>query len=169
MEKSLPVGSVPGGMSERTDQLTESSDDISVDASLDPADGDAADGLDAAAGRDETGSVRRWFSPRFFLLSAVLLAVALVGGTTIPVFGRPLGLFVVAFALGLVSEERRYAEVGLAGVAVGGVGSLLRNAVLTLTGVGLPLVAVSAVVGGLAALVGVYFGRDLRDGLTREI
>ena len=158
-------------MSERTDQLTRSSDEVGIDESLDAVDGDAAaNGLDAAAERgDETGGVRRWFSPRFFLLSAVLLAVALVGGSTIPVFGRPLGLFVVAFALGLVSDKRRYAEVGLAGVAVGGVGSLLRNAVLTLTGVGLPLVAVSAVVGGLATLAGVYFGRDLRDGLTRDI
>ena len=158
-------------MSERTDQLTGTSDDVGVDGSLDAVDGDAATGgLDAAAERgDETGDVRRWFSPRFFLLSAVLLAVALVGGSTIPVFGRPIGLFVVAFALGLVSNERRYAEVGLAGAAVGGVGSLLRNAVLTLTGIGLPLVVVSVVVGGLAALAGVYFGRDLRDGLTRDV
>ena len=156
-------------MTERTDQLTRSSDDVSVDEPIDAADASAG-GLDAAAQRgDETGSARQWFSPRFFLLSAVLLAVALVGGSTVPVFGRPLGLFVVAFALGLVSSERRYAEVGLAGVAVGGVGSLLRNAVLTLTGVGLPLVAVSAVIGGVAALAGVYFGRDLRDGLTRDI
>lgn len=158
-------------MSERTDQLTGTSDEVSVDESLGVAETDAATGgLDAAAERgDETGGVRRWFSPRFFLLSSVLLAVALVGGSAVPVFGRPLGLFVVAFALGLVSSERRYAEVGLAGVAVGGVGSLLRNAVLTLAGVGLPIVVVSAVVGGIAALAGVYFGRDLRDGLTREV
>ncbi|NHN47029.1 DUF456 domain-containing protein [Halostella sp. JP-L12] len=158
-------------MSERTDQLTRSGEERGVDEPLDGVERDSVDGgLETVAERgDETGGVRRWFSPRFFLLSAVLLAVALVGGSTVPVFGRPLGLFVVAFALGLVSEERRYAEVGLAGVAVGGVGSLLRNAVLTLTGVGLPLVVVSAVIGGVAALAGVYFGRDLRDGLTREI
>lgn len=157
-------------MTERTDQLTGSSDEVAVDEPLDPVGRDAEGALDAPAGRtDETRGVRRWFSPRFFLLSAVLLAVAVVGGSTVPVFGRPLGLFLVSFALGLVSSERRYAEVGLAGVAVGGVGSLLRNAVLTLTGVGLPLVAVSAAVGGVAALAGVYFGRDLRDGLTREV
>lgn len=157
-------------MSERTDQLSRSSDDVSVDESLgDTFESDGIRSGTADSTGEETG-VKRWFSPQAFLLSAVLLTVGLVGGgTVIPAFGRPVGMFLVAFAFGLVSVERRYGEVGLAGVAVGGLASLLRNAVLTVAGVGLPLVAVGAVVGGLAGLLGHYLGRDLRDGLTRDL
>ncbi|WP_135535685.1 MULTISPECIES: DUF456 domain-containing protein [Halostella] len=157
-------------MSERTDQISRSSEEVSVDESL--GDTFESDGLrTGATGSDEEeGGLEQWFSPQAFLLSAILLTVGLVGGgTAIPLFGRPAGMLLVAFAFGLASGERRYGEVGLAGVVVGGLASLLRNAVLTIAGVGLPLVAVSAVVGGLAAVVGLYFGRDLRDGLTRDI
>ncbi|WP_135821372.1 EscU/YscU/HrcU family type III secretion system export apparatus switch protein [Halostella litorea] len=159
-------------MSERTDQLTRSSDET-VDESLDDAfdSGSLRSGSSAETEPEgDASGLERWFDPGTFLVSAVLLAVGLVGGgATIPFFGRALGMFAVAFAVGLASSERRYAEVGLAGVAVGGGASLLRNALLTLAGVGVPLVAVSAVVGGLAGVLGVYFGRDLRDGLTRDL
>jgi hypothetical protein len=157
-------------MSERTDQLSRTSEEVNVDESL--GDTFESDGLGAGTAgptEEETG-LERWFSPQAFLLSAVLLVVGLVGGgMVIPAFGRPVGMLLVAFAFGLASGERRYGEIGLAGVAVGGLASLLRNAVLTVAGVGLPLVAVGAVVGGLAGLLGLYLGRDLRDGLTRDL
>lgn len=159
-------------MSERTDQLSRSADEVGVDESLDDAFGSGGLRSEATdpADSEEAGGLERWFSPEAFLLSAVLLAVGLVvGGGTVPFFGRPAGMALVAFLAGLASDERRYAELGVAGVAVGGLASLLRNAVLTLAGVGVPLVAISAVVGGLAAVLGYYLGRDLRDGLTREL
>jgi len=161
-------------MSERTEQRTRSSDEA-VDESLDDAFGggglrSGSDPDARAESEDEPSGLERWFDPGTFLVSAVLLTVGLVGGgATIPFFGRAIGMFAVAFAVGLASSERRYAEVGLAGIAVGGGVSLLRNALLTLAGVGVPLIAISAVVGGVAGILGVYFGRDLRDGLTREI
>jgi len=159
-------------MSERTDQLTGSSDEA-VDESLDDAfdGGGLRSGSSAGAERErEDTGLERWFDPGTFLVSAVLLAVGLVGGgATVPFLGRALGVFAVAFAVGLASSERRYAEVGLASVAVGGGASLFRNALLTLAGVGVPLIAISAAVGGVAGVLGVYFGRDLRDGLTRDL
>jgi len=47
--------------------------------------------------------------------------------------------------------------------------ALLGNVVLALVGAGAPLVTVGIGGGVLAAVLGHYFGRDLRVGLTREV
>lgn len=102
---------------------------------------------------------------------AVVAASGLLVGGVLPLgsIGNLLGVALGAFLYGVVASTRHYTETVLAGTAVGGVLALLGNLALSLTGVGVPLVAVGAVGGGLAGLVGHYFGRDLRDGLTREI
>ncbi len=102
---------------------------------------------------------------------AVVAAAALLVGGVLPLgsVGNLLGVALGGFLYGVVAGSRHYTETTLAGTAVGGVLALLGNLALSLTGVGVPLVAVGAVGGGLAGLVGHYFGRDLRDGLTQEI
>lgn len=120
------------------------------------------------------------FSVRTFLLALVLSVVAVVAGGAVPivgVLGRLAGLFVVAFAIGVVGSERRYVEIGLAGALASGLGFVVGTltnaffpfAVRLLSEYGVAIAGVGAGVGALAALVGHYVGRDLRDGLTREL
>lgn len=129
----------------------------------------------------------RWvFSPKAFLVAVVAAAIGmfavggLVGTMPIPFLGSVgglLGLFTAAFAVGLVRSRRQYLEVTLAGALV----TAVTFTFSTLTAVFLPIgvdvlqewgVAIAgagAVLGGVVSLLGHYFGRDLRDGLTREI
>lgn len=112
------------------------------------------------------------FSPRMFL---IVLAVTLVGstvaGTVVPLGGLAglVGIAAVAFGVGLVDTTPRYLELCLAGAIAAGLGAVLDQLVLTLLGAGVPLLALGAVSGGLAGIVGHYFGRDLRAGLTRDL
>jgi MFS family permease len=126
-------------------------------------------------------SVRRrlggLFSLRTFLVALVLSVAAVVVGGFVPVVGRLVGLFAVAFLIGIVGSERRYVEVGLAGALASGLGFVASTltsaffpfAVRLLAEYGVAVAGVGAGVGALAALVGHYVGRDLRDGLTREL
>jgi Na+/citrate or Na+/malate symporter len=59
--------------------------------------------------------------------------------------------------------------VGLAGAVVGAILGVLGNLVLAVATLGVPVAATAAGAGAFAAVVGHYFGRDLRDGLTREL
>jgi len=134
------------------------------------------------------------FSPKAFLAMTVLSVIGLVVGSSIPVLGGVpvlgrllsfLGLFVVAFGAGLVGKKRRYLEVG-AGAAVASafsfvLGVVSRQLIRVIVGaigsgsavdagtVGLVITGVGAGTGLLVALVGYYFGRDLREGLTRDL
>ena len=128
----------------------------------------------------------RLFSPKAFLVAVVgagigMFAVGgLVGTLPIPFVGSVgglVGLFVAAFGIGLVRSRRQYLEVTLAGALV----TALAFTFSTLTAVFLPIgvdvlqewgvtiAAAGAVLGGVASLLGHYFGRDLRSGLTREL
>jgi hypothetical protein len=104
------------------------------------------------------------------VLVSVLLAssVPLLGG----VFGAPVGIFAGAFALGAASGTSRYLEFALAGALVSGLGafqgSLFRVAVFSDVGFA-PVFAIAAGFGLVVALLGHYFGRDLRSGLTSSI
>ena len=129
---------------------------------------------------DSTGRLAGLFSLKTFLLSAVLIAVGVVGGGAIPfvgTLGSLGGLFVATFGIGLVASERRYLETALAG---GGIVGLSFAASLLTTGVlpvgirffreyGLAFGGVGVGLGVVVALLGHYLGRDLRDGLTQEI
>ena len=120
------------------------------------------------------------FSLKAFLLSAVLIGVGVVGGGAIPfvgTLGSLAGLFVATFGIGLLTSERRYLETAVAGGSIVGVSfalSLLTTGVLPVgmeffREYGLAFAGVGVVLGTVLAVVGHYFGRDLRDGLTQEI
>ncbi|ELZ78238.1 hypothetical protein C455_11163 [Haloferax larsenii JCM 13917] len=126
------------------------------------------------------GRLGRLFSARAFLLALVLSIGGLVVGGAIPLvgfIGRFVGIAAAGFLLGLVGSKRRYVEIGLAGAIAAGLAFVLSTlasvfapfAVQLLADYGLAIAGVGALSGGLAGLVGHYFGRDLRDGLTRDV
>jgi hypothetical protein len=93
-------------------------------------------------------------------------AIPLLGSITLSgLLGVPLGTFVH----GLFGEDSRYIEAALAGGIAAGGAVLLSVLFLALFGVGTGLVGVAAVGGALGGALGHYFGRDLRNGLTRDI
>jgi len=119
-------------------------------------------------------------SPRSFLVILVASLAGVVAGGSIPIvgsIGRFLGLFAVAFAVGAVGSRSRYLEVGLAGAIAAGTAFLLATltsifapiAVQVLADYGVAIVGVGTGAGLLVSLAGHYFGRDLRDGLTRDV
>ncbi|WP_144903650.1 hypothetical protein [Halobellus captivus] len=124
--------------------------------------------------------LRPSFSVRSFLVVLALLVVGVVAGGAIPLIGAVgqfLGLFVAAFAIGVVGSRARYLEVGLAGAIAAGAAFVLGTltsvfapvAVGILADYGVAIAGVGTGTGLLASLLGHYFGRDLRDGLTREV
>ncbi|TMT85706.1 DUF456 domain-containing protein [Haloterrigena sp. H1] len=115
-------------------------------------------------------SLGRYFSPKAYVALVALLGVGLLAGATVlPVAGRLIGTFLTAFFIGLVASKRRYLEMMAAGVSVGAIAAVLNNMILSVAGSGQTLVAIGATVGVLAAVGGYYFGRDLRDGLGRDL
>jgi hypothetical protein len=114
----------------------------------------------------------RVFSPRGFIAAVLVALAGLVAGTALvplPASGL-LGVFLAAFLFGLVQQRRHYLETTVASGTVLGAGALLGYAVVAATGgFGVPSAAVMGAVGGLVGAVGHYFGRDLRDGLTRDL
>ncbi|KTG09481.1 hypothetical protein AUR64_17055 [Haloprofundus marisrubri] len=134
---------------------------------------------------DSSGRLGRLFAPKAFLLALALSFVGVFLGGLVPFVGaipgvslilRALGLFAAAFVVGLVADEPRYVEVALAGALVGvfsvllsTLGAFLPVAVNVVSEYGVQLGGVGAAVGASVTLVGHYFGRDLRDGVTREI
>jgi hypothetical protein len=177
--------------SERTktrdvDDLLADVDDITADDSDATADSTGTadrDGSQRRAARttDQDGSGLRervggLFSLRAFVVALAFTAVgmALGGIVPLPVISDVLGfvgVFVATFLLGVIGDRSYYAETAVASAAVAGGWSAIGNVTLLAIG-GLPalaIVAVTAGIGLVAGLVGHYFGRDLRDGLTREL
>ncbi len=140
-----------------------------VETTADEAGGEPAQASDGPTLRERVGT---FFSARAFFIALALVAVGVVLGGFVPVLGavlRYVGVFAATLALGAASERRHYLEAGLAGALVPTIGTLLEYFALTIAGVGLPVIATAAGIGLLAGLAGHYFGRDLRDGLTREL
>ncbi|WP_130500713.1 DUF456 domain-containing protein [Natrinema hispanicum] len=182
-------------MSDRSDELTErrnrdvpATDDFLEETNRLRSESDVAGGDESVASAGDTSSVaggetRSWYSPltsrlslgRYFspkgyaALVALLGVGLLVGATVLPIAGRMIGMFVTAFLIGLVASKRRYLEVTAAGVSVGAITAVLNNAIITVAGSGQTVVAIGATFGLLASLVGYYFGRDLHDGLNRDL
>ncbi|MFB6105335.1 MAG: hypothetical protein ABEJ70_00030 [Halobacteriaceae archaeon] len=120
------------------------------------------------------GRVRRLFSPRAFLLALVACGVGVVVGSALPIpllggLGALLGVFAAGFVLGL-GRQPRYAEVAVAGALAAGAALLTDFLVLSLVGgFGGQLALVGAGAGLVVGVLGHYFGRDLRSGLTRDL
>lgn len=113
-------------------------------------------------------------SPRYFLVALVVLAVGWSVPSFIPLIpalpAGYLGLFVVAFALGGLTSESRYLETAVAAAVVTFLSIFTQRLIIAIAGVNITkFAAIGGAVGGLLAVVGYYFGRDLRDGLTRDI
>ena len=122
--------------------------------------------------------VGRVFSPRRFLLAFVLTLGGFLLGNAVPLLGAVpfvggflglLGISVAGFLLGTLGR-RAYVELLVAGAATAGVALLVDQfAISVIAGLALPVAAVGATAGAVAAVLGHYFGRDLRDGLTRSL
>ncbi len=124
----------------------------------------------AGSGDQESGGTL--FSLRALVVAFVAIGGGMTLGSLVPVIpftaiaGIPLG----AFLHGLLDSQRRYAETVLAGgllASLAVVTSLLPQLVAGLNGT--RLFAVAGAVGAVLGFVGHYFGRDLRDGLTKDI
>ncbi|MCU4801492.1 hypothetical protein OB920_14020 [Halobacteria archaeon HArc-gm2] len=132
-----------------------------------------AETTDAASSR--VGRVKRRassvFSPTTFVLQ---LGAALVGvfvlGNLIPLvpFAGFLGIFLMAGLVGTLSAKPRYLEAAAAGGASGALALFLGAMGLSVVTGGMVPIA-GAAVGALAAVGGFYAGRDLRDGVTRDL
>jgi hypothetical protein len=181
-------------MAERTDQRTRESDvdlgeDFDVgedfDAGLDEtvaaeeSSGGVRDRIPGAGSSERQGLRGRladrfggWFSVRtftFVLLTAVVLSF--LTGWLVPVVPASslIGVFAAGFLFGAVGDRSHYLEVAAATLLSGAVTAVLGNLLVSLAGAGVELMALGATASGLAGLVGHYVGRDLRDGLTREV
>jgi hypothetical protein len=159
------------------DRPTETATDLDSEFELGEEHAGTQTGTDANAQR---GGLRgraaeragRLFSPRSFLAALLLTAGGVfAAGTVIPLPGAGLlGIFAATFLLGLVASERRYAEAVLAGGLAAAASTLLDFAVVAfLGGVGISIAALAGGLGAIVGAAGMYFGRDLRDGLTREL
>lgn len=149
-----------------------------------------AETSDAAAG-DATGTAGSdapfvGVNGRAFSLKALGVALLVLGGGSVlggfvPLIGgsvgRLAGVAAGAFLIGAVAARRRYVETALAGAGVGAASTLLSVlsvgflpvGVRFLQDYGVGLVGVGATLGALVALIGAYFGRDLRAGLTADV
>lgn len=168
-------------MAERTEERTRDADaqsgsDLGVDigeseSATDVAVGESptAESTVADTTTDEGGS---YFSFRALLLAFGAVGGGMVLGGLIPLvpFTELLGVLLGGVAYGLLAGERRYLELGLAGAISGGAMAVLSLLPQLAAGLnGTRLFAIAGGVGLLLALVGHYFGRDLRDGLTKDV
>ncbi|MFC6615771.1 hypothetical protein ACFQAS_12580 [Halopenitus salinus] len=183
------------GSRHKTQALSDRSSnmDTSIDADLASESGSAGGSARGSGSVDGSGSDDRpivgvdgrAFSVRAFAIAFVSVAaggflggallgiVPLVGGT----LGNALGIVAAAFLVGAVGADRRYVETGLAGAGIGTASALaglvsvgvLPVGIQFLREYGFGVAAFGAAVGLALTLVGYYFGRDLRDGLTRNI
>ncbi|WP_157513248.1 hypothetical protein [Halapricum sp. CBA1109] len=107
------------------------------------------------------------------MMLLVTTVLSFVAGTVVPLVpgnvAGLLGVFAAGFLLGAVDDDRHYLEVGLASAFAGVLTAVLGNLVLTVAGLGVPILAAGATASGVLGLLGHYVGRDLRDGLTREL
>lgn len=165
-------GSLLGGRFGRAgDDTADSSAPPDTATSVDDLLGDRT-GNSEATGGDKSRGLRaraaRYVSLRWFLGALVAMVLfAGVGRTFVPLVGGPLGLATGAFLVGLVSAGRRYLEILVAGVVLGGLATLAGSATVAFaTGSVLRITAVGAGGGLVVSLVGAYFGRDLRGGLV---
>lgn len=164
-------------MAERTEERTRESTvetDLDESMSTDLGDGGATDETRATTGEATATDGGQVFSAR-----ALLFAFAAVGGGTVlgglvPLipFTGVLGIALGGFLYGLLASQRRYLEVALAGGTAAGVSVTLSwlPRLLLFEGIsGVELFALAGGVGLVLAVVGHYFGRDLRAGLTKEL
>ncbi len=160
-------------------------DDLSSDggtASASDRNDDASEATRRGAGiRDWVGVNGRWFSLKGFAIASVAIGLGVFLGGMLPLVGGTIGhaagVLLGAFLVGLVLSTRRYVETGVAGAGVGAGSALLNVLGIGFLPIGLQyiqewglaLLAVGGGIGLVLALVGHYFGRDLRAGLVASV
>lgn len=171
-------------MSRSTQQEREATVETTVEERAEQGETDRASG--ESSGR--LSGVKRRVARIFSLRSFILALLSVVGGIAAGGFlgglvpflgtvGQVAGVFAGTFLFGLVRARRQYLEVATAGAVAATLlvlssalsGSFLPVGVEVLQEYGLALAGVGAGTGAVAALLGYYFGRDLRDGLTKSI
>jgi hypothetical protein len=171
-------------MSERTEQRTRDTDvdtDIDTDFASVLDDGGAQSSprqsTESKSGLRGRISQRLggFFDPKVFALSLVLtVGLAFTAGLFIPIVPDAVtslvAVFVGGFIIGAGSKEGHYLEVGAATLMAGALTAVLGNLVIALAGSNTgPILAIGASASGLAGILGHYFGRDLRAGLTKDV
>lgn len=170
-------------MSERTEQRTRDTD-VDVDTDFGSVlDDESAQSQQRSSSSESRFGIRSrisqrfsgFFEPKVFALALVLtVTLSLLSSIFVPFVPNSvtslLGVFVAAFVIGAGSSEGRYLEVGAATLMSGAVTAVLGNLVFTLAGSNtVPVLAIGASASGVAGIIGHYFGRDLRAGLTKDI
>jgi hypothetical protein len=167
-------------MAERERQLDRETTDDDVDLDDEASDIDAVTALDDAPAdpepdglrdraRARIGSVVSTRALAFSFVFTIVGALALGSALPLGIVGSLIGIFVAGFAYGTAGGTHRYLELGFAGGVLAGALTLFGNLALSLLGPGVPLAAVGFVAGAAAGGLGHYFGRDLRDGLVRDL
>lgn len=149
------------------------------EADAESADATVTDVTEPSVGSlaEETGDTSEESSGSYFSGKALVVAFVAIGGgmtlgSLVPVipFTAFAGIPVGAFLHGLLDRERRYAETAIAGGLLAGLAVITSLLPQVLAGLGgTRLFAIAAGVGLVLSLLGHYFGRDLRNGLTRDI
>ena len=170
-------------MSKSLEELRELADrEVSGSGSAGSSEADDADS--ASGSRSDSGRRARLgrspVTPKGLLLTFLAAGAGLLVGGAIPLLGGLLqyaGLFAATFLLGVVRSRRAYVETAIGGAAA----SVLLFAVNTFTSVnlfigadllaeyGAAVAGVGLTAGAIMSIVGYYFGRDLRDGFTRDV
>jgi hypothetical protein len=170
------------GLDEDTDLgLDDTVGDSSLDSSADTGLGGTAGRREDSAQQSESGgllqslygrTVGRVLSTRSLGITLVVTFVFSMLFSLIPLIGllgKLLGIGVAGFLYGLVGSSSRYPEHLLAGSIVGGGSALLGNLLVIGFGSMTGLLVVGVLGGALTATVGHYFGRDMNEGITRDI
>lgn len=162
-----------------------SKSDSESDAESARSGNDEAPADDAEGGRSRARLGRSPVSAKGLLVSFLVAGAGLLAGASVPLFGglvQYVGLFAAAFLLGAVRSRRRYVETAVAGGAascllfvastLGGLNFFLGANFLAEYGLataGAAVAGAGLTAGVVVSLLGYYFGRDLRDGLTRDV
>ncbi len=166
---------------------------VERDGAFDDSPSTVTGGTTGAGGASSTGGrldgakrrLNRLFSPRAFVLAFVFAVLGVLIGSAIPIIGslgvgRFLGMFIGTFILGMITSRRHYAEVGVAGALALSASFLLSAATNLLSPMapwmahilgqyGVQIALFGAVIGFVVSIAGYYFGRDLRNGVTKEL
>jgi len=157
------------------------SEETAIDGiSTEGTDADESPSLAETPTDESGGRLADLFSLKAFLLSAIVIGLGVGIGGAVPFVGTVgslVGLLTATFLTGLIASQRRYLETALAGGSIVGLSfavSLLTTGVLPVgmqffQEYGLLFGGVGVVLGAGVGVVGHYFGRDLRAGLTQEI
>jgi|AntRauTorckE6833_2_1112554.scaffolds.fasta_scaffold00278_19 type III secretory pathway component EscS len=133
---------------------------------------DARGGSTATSTGGDDRRFRKYFDPKSAGVSAVLVLAGALAGGVVPLVGaftQLLGVGGATFLHGLGASDSRYAETFVASAVVGGLVAAVTNLKFLAFGSAVPYLAITTALMVVVALVGHYFGRDLRAGLTQDV